>query len=124
MEVDPGVIICGYKGDPVVDDPNSTIKRPAWAKDGTMMVFRKLEQDVLGFDDYLATNGKRWREFSLNGAKDNLTDEEGAELWGARMIGRWKSVSVRTSSLSVDTPNQISSRVLLCSSVRCATILY
>ena len=93
VQVDPGVIICGYKGDPIVDDPNAAVKRPAWAKDGTMMAFRKLQQFVPEFDDYLAKNGKRWKEFSPGGVSDNLTDQEGAELWGARMIGRWKSVS-------------------------------
>lgn len=92
IQVDPGVIILGYKGDPLVDDPNSTVKRPEWATDGTMMVFRKLEQDVLSFDKYIKTHGKRWREFAPGGDANNLTDEEGAELFGARMMGRWKSV--------------------------------
>ncbi|GJE84142.1 DyP-type peroxidase [Phanerochaete sordida] len=91
VQVDPGVIIHGYKGDPLVDDPYATHKRPAWARDGTIMVFRKLQQFVPEFDDYLNRNGKRWKEFSPNGAADDLTDKEGTELWGARMIGRWKS---------------------------------
>ena len=96
--VDPGVVIMGYKGDPVLDDPYAPVKRPEWARDGTIMVFRKLEQFVPEFDDYLERNGRRWREFAPGGEACNLTDKEGAELWGARMIGRWKSVSSRLDS--------------------------
>ncbi|CAL1711609.1 unnamed protein product [Somion occarium] len=93
LEVDPGVIIMGYKGDPVFDstDPNVT-KRPYWTKDGSLMVFRKLEQDVKGFEDYLTQNANRWRDFWPPGTVgQDLTPKEGADLWGARMIGRWKS---------------------------------
>ncbi|CAE6439656.1 unnamed protein product [Rhizoctonia solani] len=90
IQVDPGVIVMGYDGDPV---PN----RPEWCKDGTMMVFRKLEQSVLLFDKYTNDNGPRWKEFFPGGkeAADRLnpplTNAEGAELFGARFVGRWKS---------------------------------
>ncbi|KAK7691256.1 hypothetical protein QCA50_004649 [Cerrena zonata] len=93
IQVDPGVIIMGYKGDPVFDnqDPNAP-KRPAWTKDGAFMVFRKLEQDVGGFEDYLTRNRQRWKDFWPTGTvQPPLTDDEGAELWGARMIGRFRS---------------------------------
>jgi len=58
MEVDPGVIIMGYKGDPVFDNQSITddSKRPAWTKDGSIMVFRKLEQDVLDLKADLKVN--------------------------------------------------------------------
>lgn len=92
IEVNPGVIIMGYKGDPVFDDPHNTGGRPAWTKGGTMMVFRKLEQDVPAFNNYLTKNGCRWKEFAPPPHCPELTNEEGAELWGARLIGRWKSV--------------------------------
>jgi hypothetical protein len=85
----------GYQGDPVVDNPNSTFKRPAWTKDGTILVFRKLEQSVIPFEDFVAKNGRRWREFvpgGESGVVPPLTDKEGAGLFGARFIGRWKSV--------------------------------
>lgn len=93
IEVDPGVIIMGYKGDPLVDDPESLIKRPEWTKDGTVMMFRKLQQFVPEFDEYLRKHGLRWREFAPGGDSNKLTDEEGADLFGARLVGRWKSVS-------------------------------
>ena len=57
-----------------------------------MMVFRKLQQFVPEFDEYTAKNGRRWPEFAPGGDSAQLTDQEGAELFGARMVGRWKSV--------------------------------
>ncbi|KAJ8096311.1 hypothetical protein PM082_011467 [Marasmius tenuissimus] len=90
IQVDPGVIIMGYDSDPV---PN----REAWTKDGTMMAFKKLHQSVLSWDDYVIKNGERWREFFPGGqeAADRLdpplTNEEGAQLFGARFVGRWQS---------------------------------
>ncbi|KAH7332678.1 hypothetical protein B0J17DRAFT_603542 [Rhizoctonia solani] len=87
IQVDPGVLIMGYPGDPALD------RRPTWAKDGTILVFRKLEQDVIGFERYLTRNGSRWMEFvpEKYKATADLSDKEGAELFGARLIGRWKS---------------------------------
>ncbi|KAJ1300374.1 hypothetical protein OPQ81_005193 [Rhizoctonia solani] len=90
IEVDPGVIVMGYHGDPVPS-------RPKWTKDGTMMVFRKLEQSVVSFEKYLKDNGPRWKEFFPGGkeAADKLDPplrpDEAAELFGARLVGRWKS---------------------------------
>ncbi|KAH7908198.1 hypothetical protein BJ138DRAFT_390834 [Hygrophoropsis aurantiaca] len=91
-EVDPGVIVMGYKGDPIFDNPELP-QRPAWTRNGSMMVFRKLEQDVPEFDQYLKENGKDWRNFAKapDEAQPPLSDEEGAELFGAYMVGRWKS---------------------------------
>ena len=84
----------GYQGDPVLEDPN--FQRPAWTKDGSLMTFRKLEQDVPGFNDYIKQNGCKWRQFVKNPKEivPPLTDQEGEELFAARLVGRWKSVSV------------------------------
>ncbi|KAG8703032.1 hypothetical protein FRC09_004386, partial [Ceratobasidium sp. 395] len=91
-EVDPGVIIMGYPGDPVRDDPTIKVKRPAWTKDGTMLVFRKLEQDVLLWDWFVDKNGRRWREFIPPGyTGPDLSTQEGNDLFAARMVGRWQS---------------------------------
>ncbi|KAG1769111.1 hypothetical protein EV702DRAFT_1049782 [Suillus placidus] len=92
IEVDPGVIIMGYPGDPVRDDPTIKVKRPAWTKDGTILVFRKLEQSVILFEDYVQKNGLRWREFIPGGdISPPLTKQEAEDLFAARLIGRWKS---------------------------------
>ncbi|KAK7046855.1 DyP-type peroxidase [Favolaschia claudopus] len=56
--------------------------RPAWAKDGSFLVFRQLKQLVPEFNKFLVDN-----PIVGNG----LTREEGSELLGARMMGRWKS---------------------------------
>ncbi|KAG8775972.1 hypothetical protein FRC12_001166 [Ceratobasidium sp. 428] len=100
---DPGVIIMGYNGDPNFDgkDPVTYPPRPDWTKDGSFMVFRKLEQDVPEFNAYVVENGKRWREFipeEGKGGQVQLTDLEGAKLFGAQMFGRWKSVCATATS--------------------------
>jgi Dyp-type peroxidase family len=99
IQVDPGVIITGYEGDPMLN------KRPHWAKDGTFMVFRKLQQLVPEFQQYLADNGPRWKEFvpKVDTTKE-LTDKEGAALWGARMIGRWPSGTPIANAPVFDDP--------------------
>ncbi|KAG1851098.1 hypothetical protein DFJ58DRAFT_729085 [Suillus subalutaceus] len=73
IQVDPGVIIMGYPGDPVRDDPTT-----------------KLEQSVISFEDYVQRNGPRWREFIPGGnISPPLNKQEAEDLFGARLIGRW-----------------------------------
>ncbi|KAG5634740.1 hypothetical protein H0H81_000944 [Sphagnurus paluster] len=80
--VDPGIIIMGCTGDPIAG-------RPAWTKYGSMMVFRKLAQDVPGFNNYLASHSEDWRKIL---PQANLTTPaEGSAWFGARCFGRWKS---------------------------------
>ena len=85
----------GYPGDPQYSASGTT--RPAWSKDGSIMVFRKLEQLVPEFQNYLATAGPKWRQWlpgtTVAKIQPPLSDAEGAALWGARMVGRWPSVS-------------------------------
>lgn len=57
--------------------------RPAWAKDGSFLVFRQMEQLVPEFNKFLEDH-----PLSVPG----LTVQENSELLGARMVGRWKSV--------------------------------
>jgi Dyp-type peroxidase family len=68
----PGVLLIGRDGD--------TVQRPDWALDGSILVYRHLEQKVPEFD-----------EFKRKHALPADTPEEGAELLGARLVGRWKS---------------------------------
>jgi hypothetical protein len=57
-----------------------------------MMVFRRLEQDIKGFNDYLKLHGKKWRERGYAPQDENPTDDVGSEfLWGHLIEGR-KSV--------------------------------
>ncbi|KAK2462151.1 hypothetical protein APHAL10511_005849 [Amanita phalloides] len=91
IQVDPGVIIMGYKGDPALQDPKK--KRPDWTKDGTLKIFSKLEQHVLLFDQFTDQNLGPMRNF-LRGRPDaltDLTDDQVKGLFGARLVGRWKS---------------------------------
>jgi Dyp-type peroxidase family len=79
--VKPGIILAGEDGD------TSSQGRPAWAKDGSFLVFRQLKQLVPEFNKFLLDNALK----TANGT--DLSPQEGADLLGARMIGRWKSVS-------------------------------
>ncbi|KAJ7676056.1 dye-decolorizing peroxidase precursor [Mycena polygramma] len=76
--VDAGFFLLGEDSDPV---PNSPV-RTSWAKDGSFLVFRQLQQLVPEFNKFLTDN-------PLD--VDELTPEEGSDLLGARMVGRWKS---------------------------------
>lgn len=83
----------GYKGDPVLDNPDA-VQRPDWTKDGSLMVFRQLEQDVPEFLKYAQDNGQKWRLFlPADSGPVELTDEEGTALFKAQVMARWTSVS-------------------------------
>lgn len=89
--VKPGAIILGYPGDPVIDNRNFPV-RPSFTKNGSFMVFRKLEQNVLVLEDYVA---KHWKTIPRDVAGDNsilLTTNQRKQLFAARLVGRFKSV--------------------------------
>lgn len=93
LEADPGVLILGYPGDPLVDNPLGP-QRPDWARDGSFMVFRKLEQDVKGWNNFVAKSAKYWQGFTP--VPDEIQppfkdDDEKANFVGAALVGRWKS---------------------------------
>jgi Dyp-type peroxidase family len=85
--IDPGHFILGEEGD------NST--RPAWAKGGSIMAFRQLQQLVPGKWELLGLqNG--WFLSTLAEFKSFVADQAAEngispDLLGARIIGRWKS---------------------------------
>ena len=71
--VDSGILICGTVNDPVQN-------RPSWAKNGSFLAYRQLQQLVPEFDKFLTDN-------PLPG----LPRDKGSALLGARLVGRWKS---------------------------------
>ncbi|KAI1172119.1 hypothetical protein F4777DRAFT_562962 [Nemania sp. FL0916] len=71
-----GVILLGREGD--------AVQRPSWALDGSFLVFRYLKQLVPEFDAFLDAN-------ALDIGPTEPGDTTGAELLGARLVGRWKS---------------------------------
>ena len=75
--VSPGVIVTGYEGD---------IGREPWARDGSFLVFRWLFQLVPQFNNFL-----RDKHIRKDGEGRVLSIEEGSNLLGARVFGRWKS---------------------------------
>ena len=73
--VKPGVILMGQEGDPNKKD------RPPWAKNGSILVYRHLDQLVPEFDQFKRDNALRKKEIGI---------DKGAALLGARLFGRWK----------------------------------
>jgi len=69
-----GVIVLGGDQD--------NVTRPPWAKDGSFLAFRKLRQFVPEFNDWIKTH-------PIKGP--GLSPEQGSDLLGARLVGRWKS---------------------------------
>lgn len=76
-EVEAGQILLGNPSDVSIDN------RPKWTIGGSFLVFRQLQQFVPEFGKFLLDNAV---------VKDGLNTTDGAELLGARMMGRWKSV--------------------------------
>ncbi|KAJ6572014.1 DyP-type peroxidase [Mycena capillaripes] len=82
-----GAILVGETGD--------SVTRPAWAKDGSFLVFRQLQQLVPEFNKFLTDNPI---------VEDGLTAQQGSDLLGARMVGRWKSGAPIDLAPLVDEP--------------------
>ena len=78
--VQPGVIVTGHDGDPGLNI------RKDWSTDGSFVAIRWLFQQVPEFNDFLTKN-----PLAKDGNGNVLTPEEGSDLLGARMVGRWKS---------------------------------
>ncbi|KAJ8093938.1 dye-decolorizing heme-containing peroxidase [Marasmius tenuissimus] len=72
--VKPGVILMGEEGDKV--------RRPGWAKSGSFLAWRQLEQLVPEFHRYLNDTAPDVK---------GLNRDEAIHLFGSRMTGRWKS---------------------------------
>ncbi|KAF8657102.1 hypothetical protein AX16_002289 [Volvariella volvacea WC 439] len=83
QSVNPGVLVTGYEGDPNLNDST----RVAWQKDGSFMAFRQFRQFVPEFNQFLAQHPVQ----PPPEAGSTLTPEQGSQLLGARMVGRWPS---------------------------------
>jgi Dyp-type peroxidase family len=88
-QIPAGEFICGYPGEAEEPTPQPNPNGygpppapplppglPAWTKDGSFLVFRRLQQNVKGF-----------RETVAEGAGAGLS----SDLVGAKMVGRWPS---------------------------------
>ncbi|KAJ7101916.1 DyP-type peroxidase [Mycena epipterygia] len=82
-------------GEILVGETGDSITRPAWTKDGSFLVFRQLKQLVPEFNKFLTDNPIK---------VPALTPQQGSDLLGARMIGRWKSGAPVFLAPLVDDP--------------------
>ena len=94
--VPQGVVLLGREGDdgvlpsplgvlPPNGKPAVPAKRPSWATDGSFLAFRYLRQLVPEFNNFLSDNALEVPQPIAPG------DPNGADLLGARLMGRWKS---------------------------------
>jgi Dyp-type peroxidase family len=95
----PGEFVFGYPGasaDPLVPGP---VKQPgpAWSKNGSYLVYRRLRQDVAGFWGFLAAEAERLR------AQEGFEDWT-AERLAAALVGRWKSGAPLVRAPDADDP--------------------
>ncbi|KAJ2930780.1 dyp-type peroxidase, partial [Candolleomyces eurysporus] len=88
--VQAGVILLGQEGDQNKND------REPWMIDGSFLAFRHLLQNVPEFDEFVNKN-----RLQLPG----LTEKEGADLFGARLVGRWKSGAPVDLTPFIDDPD-------------------
>ncbi|KAI0398478.1 Dyp-type peroxidase [Xylariaceae sp. FL0594] len=83
-----GIVLLGRDGDDGVLPPGGQpqgVTRPPWALDGSFLAFRYLKQLVPEFDAFLEAHALKVPFPPAPG------DPTGAELLGARLVGRWKS---------------------------------
>ena len=89
----PGEFVFGYpKQDPKADEIDKPLEfpadaGPAWAKNGSFLVFRRLRQDVFEFHRFL----------NQKAAENGIPNPN---LLGAKLVGRWRSGApvMRTST--------------------------
>lgn len=94
----PGQFVLGYqkqnKNDLIQPKPDSDSDTlaglPDWARNGSFLVFRRLQQDVAAFNKFV----------------ENMSTEAGmkSDLLGAKLIGRWKSGAPLIRAKEEDNP--------------------
>jgi Dyp-type peroxidase family len=97
----PGQFVFGYAsmdrsgasgGGPVAPPPDL----PGWIRNGSLLVFRRLRQDVAGFTNFIDTAA---RDPSLS-----VIPGMSPELLGALCVGRWKSGAPISRAPNADLP--------------------
>lgn len=94
----PGMFVVGYPtpgADPLLAGPAS-IPGPAWAKNGSYAVYRRLRQDVAGFRAFADKQAASLREQGLS--------EMTGDTLQALLIGRWPSGAPLSRTPDADNP--------------------
>jgi Dyp-type peroxidase family len=74
------------RDNPQTPNPNYVPAGPAWATNGSFLVFRRLQQDVEAFENFLRATAERLHHQLGATAPD-------VDRLGALLVGRWKSGS-------------------------------
>ena len=99
--VAPGEFILGY---PIQNENHprdaelSRIKYPNFLLNGSYLVYRRLNQDVLAFEKFVK---REVEKVNLNPNMTNMTEEK----FKALLVGRWKSGAPLSFSPEQDNPD-------------------
>ena len=102
----PGEFILGYPRN-AQDDPLQTISDPidpAWSKNGSFIVFRRLYQNVPAFLRFIEAGTKKAADHGGFGAMNDAR-------FGAMCVGRWKSGTPILRAPLDDNPHIASSKI-------------
>ncbi|CAE6457768.1 unnamed protein product [Rhizoctonia solani] len=86
-DIEPGVILVGH---PTTDDKNNELLDNHWARNGSYLVFRKIDQLVPEFDKWLQANPVPLNPLNFPELSDEELKKLAVELRGAQLVGRWK----------------------------------
>jgi Dyp-type peroxidase family len=86
-----------YKLGPEPFAPQSGAIAPYWARNGSFLVYRRLRQDVAGFNTFLQAEATRL-------AQQDEFSGLSAERLGAMLVGRWRSGAPFLRTPSMDCP--------------------
>lgn len=95
----PGQVLFGYPPsnaqDPAQPDPAAAAVVPDWASNGSYLVYRRLRQDVMAFNNFLENSAA---DLNRRGWTPALTRDS----LGALLVGRWQSGTPVTLSQGQD----------------------
>jgi len=94
----PGEFVLGYprQGVKEQDPPAPPRPAPEWMKDGSFLVFRRLNQDVPGF----------WAQVTAQAQALPSDDPMTQDLLAAKLVGRWRSGTPLDLSPDSDNPTE------------------
>ena len=104
----PGQFVFGYRrGDPLDSLSGGSVKPggPPWTQDGSLLVLRRLRQNVPAFRDFVAAEAARLSQ--LAGFADMTADK-----LAAKIVGRWPDGSALART--PDEPNSDEASDMLC----------
>ncbi|CCO37323.1 Dye-decolorizing peroxidase msp1 OS=Marasmius scorodonius GN=msp1 PE=1 SV=1 [Rhizoctonia solani AG-1 IB] len=100
--IQPGTILVGY---PNKHNQSNKLDKKNLARNGSYLVFRKIDQLVPEFHKWLQDNPVPLNRLDFPEISDDELRKRGAELRGAQLVGRWKKGTPLERSHHGDDPS-------------------